>query len=143
MLKLRNFLWAFSAMALCVVVAERLTDESGRDGENGVAATHGGTLPAASSIDLPPNWRVDAVGRESGGWRQIGVAPLCFEAAKEEVSAIMRECGYKKDDLVSESAGGRSSVLVRYTAAGAPTVMWMLWEAGNFSTGFSWGREKE
>lgn len=133
--------WFLSAVSLSVIVASHLHAE--RNVSVATESPSRQARPCSSEIELPSNWRVDVVGREFGGWRQIGVAPLCFEDAVEEVSAIMREHGYTKENVVSEDSGGHAGVLVRFTSADAPAVMWSLRESGNLSTEFSWGREKE
>ena len=135
--------WFFSAVSLSVIVASHLFTEKNVSIADESRTRQARPRPSETEIELPSNWRVDVVGREFGGWRQTGVAPLCFEDAVDEVSAIMREHGYTMESVVSEGSGVHSNLLARFTNADAPVVMWMLRGSGSLSTDFSWGREEK
>lgn len=152
MKKSSMFLWMVSSVSFVIVIVAHFLEwqygstksnvEKGISQETEIGGVRG-LFAGDVKERIPSDWQVEAVGREFGGWHQTGVAPICFGTAVEEVSAIMKECGYEESNRVSESSVGRDNLLVRYTRGKDASIMWMLWEETPNATRFSWGREKK
>ena len=93
-------------------------------------------------IEIPSSWRIDVEGKESGGWRQTGVAPGGLEDIENDVGAIMASHGFSESRRIAGDEIDDGRKLIQYESPSGIRVLWMLWDAGGNKTGFSWGREK-
>lgn len=92
-------------------------------------------------FEIPSSWHIDAsFNRETGGWRQTGVAHSPLEDVILEVDKLMISHGFKEIKSVNSQELGKPGKLTEYESSGRIQVMWMLWAIGLNKTGFSWGR---
>ena len=78
----------------------------------------------------------------ANGWRQTGVLPLSFDAARQTVLDEMSDKGFSRMRDASDSQSMAKCVIEEWRDANDRKVLWMFWRKTEFETGFSWGEEK-
>ena len=76
------------------------------------------------------------------GWRQSGIIPLPFEAARRAVYDELFDKGFALMHEAGDSQPLAKCVIEEWRDANDRKVLWMFWRKTEFETGFSWGEEK-
>lgn len=76
------------------------------------------------------------------GWRQTGLLPLPFDAARQTISQELTTRGFSRTHEASDCQPMVKCAVEEWRNAKGRKLLWMFWRKAEFETGFSWGEEK-